>query len=103
VNPSSNLQKIENILGKPALTFIIGVGLQYLLFPGTFSDNIKILDKWKVPTWAGIGMTSAAGSFIGEIGKQYVMPTLLAKYPNYSRGISMSVSPVLSGVATSAI
>ena len=31
------------------------------------------------------------------------MPTLLAKYPNYSRGISMSVSPVLSGVATSAI
>ena len=48
-------------------------------------------------------MTSAAGSFIGEIGKQYVMPTLLAKYPNYSRGISMSVSPVLSEVATSAI
>ena len=58
---SSNLQKVENILGKLALTFIIGVGLQYLLFPGAFSDNIK-----EVPTWAGIGMTSAAGSFIGE-------------------------------------
>ena len=30
---SSNLQKVETILGKPVLTFIIGAGLQYLIFP----------------------------------------------------------------------
>ncbi len=86
---------ILQTLMKPALSGLAG-GALYVLINGNL--EVLVMDKI-LPGWLVIGFVVAGASYVGEIGKNYILPSLGAGGKFEEIAIS-ALEPALTGAAT---
>ncbi len=96
-------EKLKQQFTKPIVTGLIAMGAEMILFGGGFKTDINFLNLGlRVSSAVGVGIASATGSFIGETGKQWVLPYIPGN-KGYVGMEGMLVEPILSGIATSVL
>jgi len=94
---SINTQKLSATFGKPALAGAISGGYSYYQYAG---ETVPVFGNI-MPTWAVIGLATAAATFVGEVAGNYILPKVLSSAPAQLASIAtVAVNPTLCAAST---
>ena len=95
------MDKLPQTIMKPLLTGLIaGIGGSFVFGYSLTSDTVRLFNM-PVNTALAFGLSTAAGSYLGAVSGNYLLPMI----PNNSwvNSESMLVQPALSGLGTMAV
>ena len=82
--------KAETTLAKPAIAGVLAGGYAYFNYG---SDSVNIFAT-QLPAWAALGGAVALAALVGEVGGNYVLPSLVK---------ATNGNPKVAGVVTAAV
>ena len=89
------MSDLAQTLGKPITSGLSGAILSYVLFDG--AGRVIVSGK-EIPGWLLVGVVVAGSTFVGEIGKGYLLPYLQGmKWGGFEGSIA---EPALTGLST---